>query len=129
MAGREFDGSFSPGWVVLLLCMAILAAGAYGFWFSGHVRQGLRHLQPMNSRAPARTVQVLLDQIAVADLRTAQSGWAAVALQIVAGTLKVTLALAEGSSPPRSLRRSSRVESKSLSNAGASSQSIFMYAR
>lgn len=30
----ERDGSFSAGSVVLLLCIAILAAGALGFWFN-----------------------------------------------------------------------------------------------
>lgn len=29
----ERDGSLSAGSVVLLLCIAILAAGAFGFWF------------------------------------------------------------------------------------------------
>lgn len=36
----EYDGSFSPGWVVLLLCIAILAAGAFGFWFQDMYANG-----------------------------------------------------------------------------------------
>lgn len=40
MAGREFDGSFSPGWVVLLLCMAILAAVRTGSGFQDMYAKG-----------------------------------------------------------------------------------------
>lgn len=29
----EFDGALSPDWVVAMLVVAILAAGAFGFWF------------------------------------------------------------------------------------------------
>lgn len=36
----EFDGSFSPGWVVLLLSIAILAAGAFGYWFQDMYTNG-----------------------------------------------------------------------------------------
>lgn len=33
-------GAFSPGWVVLLLSIAILAAGGFGFWFQDMYTNG-----------------------------------------------------------------------------------------
>lgn len=36
----DYDGSFSPDWVVGLLVAAILLAGALGFWFDHMYRSG-----------------------------------------------------------------------------------------